>query len=165
MENTMKRIVATALAISAASLLAGCTATNAMSQKTDTQPDAGAPTPSVLINVTSDDAQVQLMSMVLSMQSAQQGANTRVLLCGPAGDMALRDAPKSATTAQPPKSMSPQGLMQMVMKNTDTKVEVCALYLPSKGVDQSALIEGVSAADPADIGALIVDDTTKIMSF
>ncbi|MDN5561765.1 MAG: hypothetical protein L0G45_09295 [Psychrobacter sp.] len=163
----MKRIVATALAISAASLMVGCTATNAMSQKSDVIPENKKPTPSVLINVTSEDAQVQLMSMVLTMQSAQQGANTRVLLCGPAGDMALRDAPKSVTTAQPPKNMSPQGLMQMVMKNTNTntKVEVCALYLPGKGIDQSALIDGVSAADPADIGALMVDQTTKIMSF
>ena len=161
----MKRIVATALAISAASLMVGCTATNAMSQKSDVIPENKKPTPSMLINVTSEDAQVQLMSMVLTMQSAQQGANTRVLLCGPAGDMALRDAPKSVTTAQPPKNMSPQGLMQMVMKNTNTKVEVCALYLPGKGIDQSALIDGVSAADPAGIGALMVDQTTKIMSF
>ncbi len=103
--------------------------------------------------------------MVLTMQSAQQGADTRVLLCGPAGDMALRDAPASITTGQPPKNMSPQGLMQMVMKNTNTKVEVCALYLPGKGVDQSALLDGVTAADPADIGALMVDGKTQVVSF
>lgn len=35
----MKRIVATALAISAASLMVGCTATNAMSQKSDVIPE------------------------------------------------------------------------------------------------------------------------------
>ncbi|MGO2340310.1 MAG: hypothetical protein ACTH5M_06930 [Psychrobacter sp.] len=162
----MKRIIATTLAISAASLMmAGCTSTNAMSQKSKVNPDVKKTVPSVLINVTSDNEQVQLMSMVLTMQSAQQGANTRVLLCGPAGDMALREAPDSVTTGQPPKNMSPQGLMQMVMKNTNTKVEVCALYLPGKGLDQSALIDGVSAADPAEIGALMVDSTTKIMSF
>ncbi len=161
----MKKILATALAIGATSLMVGCTATNAMSQKAQATPEVKTPTPSVLINVTSDDAQVQLMSMVLTMQSAQQGADTRVLLCGPAGDMALRDAPASATTGQPPKNMSPQGLMQMVMKNTKTKVEVCALYLPGKGVDQSALIDGVTAADPADIGALMVDGKTQVVSF
>lgn len=105
----MKKILATALAIGATSLMVGCTATNAMSQKAQATPEVKTPTPSVLINVTSDDAQVQLMSMVLTMQSAQQGADTRVLLCGPAGDMALRDAPASATTGQPPKNMSPQG--------------------------------------------------------
>ncbi len=119
----------------------------------------------LLVLVTSDDAQVQLMSMVLTMQAAQQGASTRVLLCGAAGDLALRDAPESATTGQPPKNMSPQGLMQMVMEKTDTAVEVCAIYLPGKGVDQSALIDGVTVADPAAIGALMVDQKTKIASF
>ncbi|WP_201583229.1 hypothetical protein [Psychrobacter jeotgali] len=161
----MKRILATAVAIGATSLMIGCTATNAMSQKAQATPEVKTATPSVLINVTSDDAQVQLMSMVLTMQSAQQGADTRVLLCGPAGDMALRDAPESVTTGQPPKNMSPQGLMKMVMKNTNTKVEVCALYLPGKGVDQSALLDGVTAADPAEIGGLIVDGKTKVVSF
>lgn len=161
----MKKVLATALALGATSLMVGCTATNAMSQKSQVTPEVETPKPSVLINVTSDDAQVQLMSMVLTMQSAQQGADTRVLLCGPAGDMALRDAPASATTGQPPKNMSPQCLMQMVMKNTSTKVEVCAIYLPGKGADQSALIDGVTAADPAEIGALLVDANTKVVSF
>ncbi len=161
----MKKILATVLAIGATSLMVGCTATNAMSQKAQATPEVKTPTPSVLINVTSDDAQVQLMSMVLTMQSAQQGADTRVLLCGPAGDMALRDAPASATIGQPPKNMSPQGLMQTIMKNTKTKVEVCAIYLPSKGADQSILIDGVTAADPAEIGALMVDGKTQVVSF
>ena len=161
----MKKVLATALAIGATSLMVGCTATNAMSQKSQVTPENKTSTPSVLINVTSDNAQVQLMSMVLTMQSAQQGADTRVLLCGPAGDMALRDAPASATTGQPPKNMSPQGLMKMVMKNTDTKVEVCAIYLPGKGVDQSVLIDGVTVADPAEIGALMVDGKTQVVSF
>ena len=121
--------------------------------------------PPLLVLVTSDNAQVQLMSMVLTMQSAQQGAATRVLLCGAAGDMALRDAPKSVTTGQPPMNMSAQGLMKTVMEKTDTKVEVCAIYLPGKALDQSALIDGVTAADPADIAKMMVDRGTKIASF
>jgi hypothetical protein len=48
----------------------------------------------VVTVVTSPDAQTQLMSMVLTMQAAQQGASaTHILLCGPAGDLALKDAP------------------------------------------------------------------------
>ena len=161
----MKRIVATALAISAASLMVGCTATNAMSQKSDVIPENKKSTPSVLINVTSDDAQVQLMSMVLTMQSAQQGAKTNVLLCGAAGDMALRDAPNSVTAGQPPMNMSAQGLMKTVIEKTNTKVEVCAIYLPGKGLDQSALIDGVTVADPAAIAKLMISRDTKIASF
>ena len=121
--------------------------------------------PSLLVIVTSDDAQVQLMSMVLTMQSAKQGAKTNVLLCGSAGDMALRDAPNSVTTGQPPMNMSAQGLMKTVMEKTETTVEVCAIYLPGKGLDKSALIDGVTVADPAAIAKLMVDKDTKIASF
>ena len=122
----------------------------------------GAP---LLVVVTSPEPQVQLMSMVLTMQAAQQGAKAHVLLCGSAGDMALRDAPEGVTKGQPPKDMSPQGLMQMIMEKTDTKVEVCAIYLPGKGLDESALIDGVTAADPAAIGELMVDPNAKTVSF
>ena len=83
----MKKILTALLAVGATSLMVGCTATNAMSQKTEVSPEMNTTTPSVLINVTSSDAQVQLMSMVLTMQSVQKGANTQVLLCGAAGDM------------------------------------------------------------------------------
>ncbi|MCR9147699.1 MAG: hypothetical protein NXH74_10935, partial [Rhodobacteraceae bacterium] len=59
----------------------------------------------VVTVVTSPDPQTQLMSMVLTMQAAQQGADAHILLCGPAGDLALRDAPETATAGQPPKDM------------------------------------------------------------
>jgi hypothetical protein len=115
--------------------------------------------------VTSPDAQTQLMSMVLTMQSVQQGAKAQILLCGPAGDLALKEAPASATTPQKPKDMSPQGLMKMIMDKTGTKVEVCAIYLPNKGVGADALLDGITAAKPdAMAGALIADDTT-VLSF
>lgn len=154
----MKRIFITALSAAVAFLAAG----SASAEETRSIKPL---TPPLLVIVTSDDAQVQLMSMVLTMQSAQQGAATRVLLCGPAGDMALRDAPSSVTTGQPPKNMSAQGLMKTVMQKTQTQVEVCAIYLPGKGLDQSALIDGVTAADPADIAQVMVNRDTKIASF
>lgn len=115
--------------------------------------------------VTSPDAQTQLMSMVLTMQSVQQGAKGHILLCGPAGDLALKEAPASATAPQKPKDMSPQGLMKMIMDKTGTKVEVCAIYLPNKGVGADALLDGITAAKPdAMAGALIADNTT-VLSF
>jgi len=109
--------------------------------------------------VTSSEPQTQLMSMVLTMQAVQQGAKTRVLLCGPGGDIALREAPASATAAQPPKGMSPQGLMSKIMEAGAT-VEVCAIYLPGKGVGPEALLDGVGVAKPpAMAGAMLADDT------
>lgn len=154
----MKKVFITALAAFATFFAVG----SASAEETQT---IKISTPPLLVIVTSDNAQVQLMSMVLTMQSAQQGAATRVLLCGAAGDMALRDAPSSVTSGQPPLNMSAQGLMKMVMEKTKTKVEVCAIYLPGKGLTQSDLIDGVTAADPADVAKVMIDQRTKIASF
>jgi hypothetical protein len=115
--------------------------------------------------VTSSNAQTQLMAMVLTMQSIKQGAEAHILLCGEAGDLALKDAPKTATDSQKPKGMSPQKLMKIIMSQTKTAVEVCAIYLPNKGVDGSALIEGVTAANPTKMGARLVSDNVRLLSF
>ena len=40
-------------------------------------------------------------------------------------------------------------------------VEVCAIYLPGKGVGPDALINGVGVAKPPEMaGAMLADDTT-----
>ena len=120
--------------------------------------------PSLVTILASGEPQTQLMSMVLTMQAMQQGANAYILLCGPAGDLALKDAPASATAPQKPRDMSPQGLMQRIMQSGAT-VEVCAIYLPNKGVDATALLDGVSAAKPPEVAARMLSDDTQIMSF
>ena len=66
-------------------------------------PARAGDTPDLVTILTSPEPQTQLMSMVLTMQSLQAGADIYVLLCGPAGDLALRDAPASATAAQAPE--------------------------------------------------------------
>ncbi len=114
--------------------------------------------------VATPEPQTQLMSMVLSMQSLQQGASVHILLCGPGGDLALKAAPASATAPQKPRDMSPQGLMQKIMGAGGT-VEVCAIYLPNKGLDAEALIEGVGVAKPDAMAARLLADDTRIMSF
>lgn len=127
---------------------------------------AHAEDPTKLITIlTSAEPQTQLMAMVLTMNAMNAGAEAEVLLCGPAGDIALADAPASATTGQPPKDASPQGLMKMLMAQQDLKVQVCAIYLPCKGVDASVLLDGVTAAAPDAMGAAIVSSNTTVMSF
>lgn len=115
--------------------------------------------------VTSADPQTQLMSMVLTMAAAQQGAEAHILLCGPAGDLALRDAPESATAGQPPRDMSPQGLMQMIQANTGATVEVCAIYLPGRGEDASVLLDGVGVAKPGAMAAQLMAPDARVLSF
>jgi hypothetical protein len=114
--------------------------------------------------VTSPEPQTQLMAMVLTMQAAQQGAETHILLCGPAGDIALKDAPNSATAGQPPRDMSPQGLMQAIQSKAGGTVEVCAIYLPGRGEDASVLLEGIGVAQPGAMATSLLDADT-VLSF
>lgn len=119
----------------------------------------------LLTILTAFEPQTQLMAMVLTMNSMAAGAEAEVLLCGPAADIALKDAPASATAGQPPRDASPQGLMKMLMANQGLKVQVCAIYLPGLGADASVLIDGVGVAAPDAMGAAIVADDTTVMSF
>ncbi len=114
--------------------------------------------------VATGEPQTQLMAMVLTMQSVKQGASARILLCGPGGDLALRDAPASATAPQKPKGMSPQGLMKELMKN-GVPVEVCAIYLPNKGLGTDSLLDGVGAAKPPAMAAELLKDDTRLLTF
>ncbi len=120
--------------------------------------------PDLVTILAADEPQTQLMSMVLTMQAIQQGSDAHVLLCGPAGDLALKEAPASATAPQKPRGMSPQGLMQKIIE-TGAAVEVCAIYLPNKGVGPDALIDGVTAAKPPAMAARLLAPNTRIMSF
>ncbi|MCV6597788.1 MAG: hypothetical protein OIF40_12005 [Mangrovicoccus sp.] len=115
--------------------------------------------------VTSPEPQTQLMAMVLTMQAAKAGAEAHVLLCGPAGDLALKEAPESATAGQPPKDMSPQGLMQKLREATGAKVEVCAIYLPGKAADASVLLDGITVAKPPAMAARLMEPGTRVMNF
>lgn len=140
-------------------------------------PPAAAPAPAaaapvrvananrLLTILTTGDPQVQLMAMALTQNAMEAGAEAQMLLCGPAGDIALRAAPASATRGQPPGDASPQGLMKAMMDGNGLRVQTCALYLPGKGADASALIDGVTPASPQAMGAEIVTPGTTVMSF
>ncbi|GGE23968.1 hypothetical protein SAMN05421774_107213 [Gemmobacter megaterium] len=115
--------------------------------------------------LTAPEPQTQLMAMVLTMNAVQKGATAQILLCGPAGDIALKAAPASATTGQPPRDASPQGLMRMMMDQHNVKVEVCAIYLPGKGADATILLDGVTPAAPDAAAAAIMADNSVVLSF
>jgi len=119
---------------------------------------------SLVTVVTSENAQTQLMAMVLTTQAVEQGADARILLCGPGGDLALSDAPETATAPQPPQDASPQGMLQMLMERGVT-VEVCAIYLPGLGADESVLVEGVGVAQPPAMAGAMMDTDARVWSF
>ena len=114
--------------------------------------------------VTSENPQTQLMAMVLSTQAVAQGASLHMLLCGPGGDIALADAPESATAPQPPRDMSPQGMLANLIEQGAT-VEVCAIYLPGIGADESVLMDGVGVAQPPAMAGAMMDEDATVWSF
>lgn len=120
--------------------------------------------PALVTILTSEEPQTQLMSMVLTMQALKQGAETYTLLCGPGGDLALKEPPETATAPQQPQGMSPQKLMQMIMAQGG-KVEVCALYLPNKGAGAEVLLDGIGTAKPPAMAARMLADDTRLLSF
>jgi hypothetical protein len=127
-------------------------------------PAAADEPPSLVTVVTAENPQTQLMAMVLTMQAVEQGERVHMLLCGPGGDIALIDAPESATTPQPPRDFSPQGLMQALMGRGAT-VEVCAIYLPGMGADESVLVDGVGVAQPPEMARVMLGESTMVWSF
>lgn len=119
----------------------------------------------LLTILTAEDPQTQLMAMVLTLNAINAGAEARMLLCGPAGDIALKEAPESATRGQPPRDASPQGMMKMMIEKSGLAVQTCAIYLPGKGADPSVLLDGITPARPDAMGAEIVTPGTTVMSF
>ena len=79
---------------------------------------------------------------------------------GPSGCTRERDGAAGASRHE---SAGPDDVQ--FMDQTGTEVEVCAIYLPNKGVGEEALIEGVTAADPAVMGERLVAPHARIMSF
>lgn len=131
-----------------------------------TAPASAQDAPETLITIlTAPEPQTQLMAMVLAMQAAQQGVTPHILLCGPAGDIALKDAPASATAPQPPRDMSPKGLLSKIAEMPNAKVEVCAIYLPAKGMQADALMDGVTVAQPPAMAAAMIKPNARIASY
>ncbi len=124
-------------------------------------PRAAGDRPSLLVVVTSDEPQVQGMAMVLSKQSAAAGAQVRILLCGPGGDLALQGAPQ---TKLKPRNVTPQEMLVGLMVDGVT-AEVCALYLPNNGKSADDLIQGVGLAKPPAIAAAMLAPNTRLFTF
>ncbi|ACF47244.1 conserved hypothetical protein [Prosthecochloris aestuarii DSM 271] len=115
----------------------------------------------LFVVVTTDDAQTQMMAMVLSTQTVKQGRSVQMLLCGPAGELAVKG---SEQTMLKPIEKSPQMLLQGLMKSGVT-VEVCPLFLPNKGADASVLIDGVTIAKPPVVAQKLSEEGVKLFTF
>ena len=111
--------------------------------------------------VSSAETEVQGMAMVLSMQALKHGSEVRMLLCGSGGDIALKS--KESKTLKP-KNVSPRQLMKKLISMGVT-VEVCALYMPNRGLTEADLVEGVKGVKPPVIGAYMADPMVCYFTF
>lgn len=118
-------------------------------------------TKGLFVVVTTPDAQTQMMAMVLSTQTINQGKSVRMLLCGPAGELAVKN---SEQTMLKPLNKSPQMLLQGLIKSGAT-VEMCPLFLPNKGADAAVLIDGVSIAAPPVVAQKLLEEGFKLFTF
>ncbi|SEQ10254.1 Predicted peroxiredoxin [Amphritea atlantica] len=115
----------------------------------------------VLITLTSAEQQTRGMAMVLGNMMQAKGAKVSVLLCDSAGDMALKEYKSEPLK---PKNVTPEQLLQKLISG-GAKVDVCALYLPNKGVGMEALLDGVGAAKPPVMADALMDSDTRVFNF
>jgi intracellular sulfur oxidation DsrE/DsrF family protein len=112
-------------------------------------------------NVTNADNQAQGMAMVLASQMLEQKVAVRVLLCGPAGQLALKAYEPAALK---PRNVTPKQMMLALMKGGAT-VEVCALFLPNAERTVADLLDGVAVAKPPEVAAFMVKPGVRAFGF
>jgi intracellular sulfur oxidation DsrE/DsrF family protein len=122
---------------------------------------AEAEAPDVYVVITSPDNQTQGMALVLTIQMVEQGQSARILLCDAAGELAVAayDPPKLA-----PRDVSPKDMLMGLMQR-GVPVEVCALFLPNSAHAEADLVEGVTAASPPAVAALMIQDGVRWFTF
>ena len=118
-------------------------------------------TKGLFVVVTTGDVQTQMMAMVLSTQTVEQKKSVRMLLCGPGGELAMKN---SKQTMVKPLDKSPQMLLKNLIKKGIT-VEVCPLFLPNKGATPDNLIEGVTVAKPPVVAEKLREEDIKLFTF
>ena len=123
--------------------------------------NAQSDTESLFVVLTSDDAETQMMAMVLATQSLNKDVPVRVLLCSDAGDLALKH---SESPAFAPADRSPKQLMMGLMNN-GVKVEVCGIYLPNRDYTEADLIDGIGTAAPPEVAGFMKQEGVRYFTF
>ncbi len=119
------------------------------------------PSDDLFVVVTSDDAETQMMAMVLATQSMDQEVDVRILLCSDGGDLALEhtEYPSFAPVDRSPKQLL-SGLIEQ-----GAKVEVCGIYLPNRDYDENDLIDGVETAAPPEVAEYMTQENVRLFTF
>jgi predicted peroxiredoxin len=115
----------------------------------------------LLTILATDNQETQMMALVLTTQAHNQGAEVNILLCGEAGYLAT-EIQESKTFA--PAGRSPRDLLRNLQAN-GVNVAVCAIFLPQRELDETALWDGVTVARPPEVAALMMQKDVKLLTF
>lgn len=111
--------------------------------------------------LTSKDAQTQMMAMVLSTMTLKEKKEVKMVLCSSAGDLAVKGM-ESPTLK--PQDKSPKMMLEAIIKQ-GAKVEVCPLYLPNAGKDETVLLEGITVAKPVEVAKNLLNKDYQNLSY
>ncbi|WP_321469973.1 hypothetical protein [Halarcobacter sp.] len=111
--------------------------------------------------LTANDAQTQMMAMVLSMMTIKQKKAVNITLCSSAGDLAVKG---KESPLLKPKNKSPKMLLQGLIKS-GAKVEVCPLFLPNANLDKSVLLDGITVANPQNVAKQLLNSDFTTLSY
>src|SRR6056297_4351905 len=122
---------------------------------------SSAEDPEHFVVLTSNDAETQMMAMVLATQSLNKNVPVRVLLCSDAGDLALKD---SESPSFAPADRSPKQLMMGLMNN-GVQVDVCGIYLPNRDYSEADLIDGIGTAAAPEVAEYMKQEGVRYFTF
>jgi len=125
---------------------------------------AGSGVRNMLVILTSADRETQAMAMILSLQTMKSGVPVHLMLCGSAGDLALKKVPEDAKRVITPKGMSVLDLLG-ILKKKGVKLDVCKIFLPNRNLDATALVEGIGVATPKYISSQMTAEDTRLVTF
>lgn len=123
--------------------------------------DVQSDSESLFVVLTSDDAETQMMAMVLATQSLNNDVPVRVLLCSEAGELALKDAEFPAFA---PADRSPKQLLNGLI-DRGVKVEVCGIFLPNRDYTEADLTEGAGTAAPPEVAEFMEQKGVRYFTF
>jgi predicted peroxiredoxin len=117
----------------------------------------------VLVN--SANPQTQAMAMVLSLMSlTKHNKAVNIVLCGAAGDLADKNIEGVAIKRPNGKAPSAKDHLKLLIKK-GAHVEVCPLYLPNAGKDESILLDGINVAKPPVVAGKLLNKDFQNITF
>jgi len=111
--------------------------------------------------ITSNDAQTQMMGMVLSSMTLKKGKEVNIVLCSEAGNLALKN---SQSKILKPQDKSPKMVLEALIKD-GAKVQVCPLFLPNINKTEADLLENITIAKPPVVTDKLLNKNYHTLNF